>query len=90
MKTLSRGSMGVKVTVVFGNITEACALRRLEKSREKSSRIAFRLIELPRSKLTGDQNIAMRIYPKAVTPECFNRGPVTVSPGFPIQAFGND
>jgi hypothetical protein len=31
-------------------------------------------IELPRSKLTGYQNIAMRIYLKGVTPECFNRG----------------
>ncbi len=30
----------------------------------------------------------MRIYPKGVTPECFNRGPVPVSPGFPIEAFG--
>jgi hypothetical protein len=30
--------------------------------------------EPPRSKLTGYQNIAMRIYPKGVTPECFNRG----------------
>jgi hypothetical protein len=30
--------------------------------------------ELPRSKLTEYQNIAMRIYPKGVTPECFNRG----------------
>src|SRR6266481_4639208 len=30
--------------------------------------------ELPRSKLTGCQNIAMRIDPKGVTPECFNRG----------------
>jgi hypothetical protein len=29
--------------------------------------------ELPRSKLTGYQNTAMRIYPKGVTPECFNR-----------------
>jgi hypothetical protein len=54
--------------------------------------------ELPRSKLPGYQNIAMRIYPKG--PECFNRGstmlltttlshvewvggPVPVSPGFP-------
>jgi hypothetical protein len=32
----------------------------------------------------------MRICPKGVTPECFNRGPVPVSPGFPIEAFGND
>jgi hypothetical protein len=55
--------------------------------------------ELPRSKLTGYQNRAMRIYPECVTPECFNRGstmltttlsrvewvggPVPVSPGFP-------
>jgi hypothetical protein len=31
-------------------------------------------IELPRSKLTGYKNIAMRIYPKGVTPKCFNRG----------------
>ena len=31
-------------------------------------------IELLRSKLTGYQNIAMRIYFKAVTPECFYRG----------------
>jgi hypothetical protein len=62
--------------------------------------------ELPRSKLTGYQDIATRIYPKGVTPECFNRGstmltttlsevewvggPVPVSPGFPIDAFGND
>ena len=62
--------------------------------------------ELPRSKLTGCQNIAMRIDPKGVTPECFNRGstvltttlshvewvggPVSISPGFPIEAFGND
>ena len=30
--------------------------------------------ELHRSKLTGYQNLAMRIYPKGVTPECFNRG----------------
>ena len=28
--------------------------------------------------------------PKGVTLECFNRGPVPVSPGFPIEAFGND
>src|SRR6266436_6291157 len=55
--------------------------------------------KLPRSKLTGCQNISMRIDPKGVTPECFNRGstvltttlshvewvggPVPVSPGFP-------
>ncbi len=54
----------------------------------------------------GYQNIAMRVYPKGVTPKCFNRGstmltttlshaewvggPVPVSPGFPIRAFGND
>ena len=31
-------------------------------------------LELPRSKLTGYQKIAMRIYPKGVTPKCFNRG----------------
>jgi hypothetical protein len=50
-------------------------------------------------KKIGHQKIAMRIYPKGVTPECFNRGstvltmtlshvewvrgPVSVSPGFP-------
>ncbi len=38
----------------------------------KKSRICK--IELPRSKLTGYQKIAMRIYSKSVTPECFNRG----------------
>ena len=27
------------------------------------------VIELPRSKLTGYQNTAMKIYPKGVTPE---------------------
>jgi hypothetical protein len=32
------------------------------------------VIELPRSKLTGYLNTAMRIYPTGVTPECFNRG----------------
>ncbi len=32
----------------------------------------------------------MRIYPKGVTSECFNRGLVPVSSGFPIEAFGND
>jgi hypothetical protein len=33
-------------------------------------------MELPRSKLAGYryQNIAMRIYPTGVTPECFNLG----------------
>jgi hypothetical protein len=46
--------------------------------------------EVHRSKLTGYQNIVMKIYTKGVTPECFNRGPVPVSPGFPIKAFGND
>ena len=54
----------------------------------------------------GYQNIVMRVYPKGVTPKCFNRGStmltttlshvewvgglVPVSPGFPIEAFGND
>jgi hypothetical protein len=33
-----------------------------------------RKIELPRSKLTGYQDIAPSMYPKGVTPECFNRG----------------
>jgi hypothetical protein len=31
-------------------------------------------IELPRSKLTGDQNPVMRIFPQGVTPERFYRG----------------
>ena len=31
----------------------------------------------------------MRIYSKGVIPKCLN-GPVPVSPGFPIEAFGND
>src|SRR5216117_3241326 len=30
--------------------------------------------EQPRNKLTAYQKIAMRIYPKGVTLECFNRG----------------
>ena len=30
--------------------------------------------ELPRTKLTGYQDMATRIYPKAVTAACFNRG----------------
>ncbi len=30
--------------------------------------------ELPRSKLTGYQNIAVKFYPNGVTPERFNRG----------------
>ena len=30
--------------------------------------------ELPLSKLTGYRDIATRICPKGVTPECFNRG----------------
>ena len=43
------------------------------------------------SKLTGYQNnITMRPYPKAVTPERFNRGASPVSAGFPIEVFGND
>jgi len=55
----------------------------------------IRRIELPRSKLTGYPRIAMRIYPKSVTPECLNRGPVPVSPVVspvepPIEVFGND
>jgi hypothetical protein len=31
--------------------------------------------ELPRSKLTGYQNIAVRFYPNGVAPERFNPGP---------------
>jgi hypothetical protein len=48
--------------------------------------------ELHRSKLTGYQNLAMRIYfiPKASPPNVLIGGPVPVSPGFPIEAFGND
>ena len=33
----------------------------------------------------SDENL-----PKGVTPECFNRGSIPISPGFPIDAFGND
>jgi hypothetical protein len=46
--------------------------------------------ELHRSKLMGYQNIAMRIYPKGVTPNVLIGGPVPVSPGFLVEAFGND
>jgi hypothetical protein len=45
--------------------------------------------ELPSRKLRGirksDEN-----YLRGVTPECFYRGPVPVSPGFPLKACGND
>jgi hypothetical protein len=46
--------------------------------------------ELPRSKLTGCQNIAMRIdlIPKASPPNVLIGGPVPVSPGFPIKRSG--
>ena len=44
----------------------------------------------PRSKLPGYQNVAMRIYPKGVTPNVLIGGPVRVSPGFPLRACGND
>ena len=52
------------------------------------------------------KHLLLRTDPQGVTPECFNRGstmltttlsevewvggPVPVSPGFPIDAFGND
>ena len=36
------------------------------------------------------QQKAKRVYLKGVTSECFNRGSVPDSPGFPIEAFGND
>jgi hypothetical protein len=29
-------------------------------------------------------------FPQVVTPECFNRGPVRNSPGFPLKACGDD
>src|SRR6185295_14208105 len=29
-------------------------------------------------------------YPKAITPECFYRGPVPDPPGFPLKTCGND
>jgi hypothetical protein len=31
-----------------------------------------------------------KFCPKGVTPECLNRGSSSISPGFPIEAFGND
>src|SRR5215468_1221941 len=42
------------------------------------------------TELTGIQKGSMRIYRKRVTPECFNRGPVRASPGFPLKTCGND
>jgi hypothetical protein len=36
------------------------------------------------------QIIATSIYAKGVTPNVLIGGPVPVSPGFPIEAFGND
>jgi hypothetical protein len=38
----------------------------------------------------GYQKTATRIHPKGVTPDVLIGGPVLVSPGFPIKAFGND
>src|SRR5947208_9952555 len=49
-----------------------------------------RKIELPRSKLTGYQDIARACIPKASPPNVLIGSPVPVSPGFPIEAFGND
>ena len=46
--------------------------------------------EVHRSKLTGYQNIVMKIYTKGVTPDVLIGGLVPVPPGFPIKAFGND
>jgi hypothetical protein len=42
--------------------------------------------ELPRSKLTGYRNIAMRIYPKASPPNVLIGGPVPVSPWIPDRS----
>jgi hypothetical protein len=68
-----------------------------------SKRRLLVIAELPRSKLTVYQKIAMRIHPKASPPNVLIGGPVPVSPGFPpkdgsvqslvadpIEAFGND
>jgi hypothetical protein len=61
------------------------------KSREQGDgKVKNRKDELLRSKLTRYQNIAMRIIPKASPPNVLIGGPVPVSPGFPIEAFGND
>jgi hypothetical protein len=89
------------VTYVTDNDTRTAAKKGIVTLWKKQGGI-----ELPRSKLTGYQNTAVRIYPKGVNPECLTRGstvltttvshvewvggPVPVSPGFPIKAFGND
>ena len=51
----------------------------------------FRVNELARPlQLPAYQNRAMRIYPKDVTPECFNRGSSSGLAWIPDEAFGND
>ena len=41
-------------------------------------------IELPPQKANGvSEHNNENLSPESVTPECFNRGPVPVSPGFP-------
>src|SRR5262245_3935148 len=48
-------------------------------------------IDLPRSKLMGWQKTKRgEFIPKVSPPNVLVGGPVPVSPGFPIEAFGND
>ena len=60
----------------------------------KSSMIKFSSIRPEHRRRTPRaaryQITSMRIYPKVVTPECFNRGSSQSPPGFPLTACGND
>ena len=62
---------------------------KLRKEPPKTHNLLY-LNELPRSKLTGYQNSAMRFVLKASPPNVFIGGPVPNQPGFPLKACGND
>jgi hypothetical protein len=65
------------LTAIDGvDFAEAWPARLLTRFADQSVAVLSRkhLNELPRSKLTGYQNPAMRMFPKGVTPECFYRG----------------
>ena len=46
--------------------------------------------ELPRGKLWGIKNIDGNLSQRCHLPNVFLEGPVPISFGFPIEAFGND
>jgi hypothetical protein len=47
---------------------------------------AAKKMNYPHRKLRGYQNIATSIYPKGVTPECFNRGSSPTIPWIPAKS----